>query len=314
MKSIKIPSLLKRKKFLAATARRASAASAGMEFDGIPEPNMKLSRALLIVLLLHVVAVSGIIAFNAIKTRERSFVRPASAETENKPAQTAATANQTVNEKPRTATAEIENARHTDLKPSHPPPVKEEPGMSEDQSAVATEASRPGLSAGPTSEFSLFFHVKPGEGESIRAALRDLQETPGYRPGDYGMAIASIHEARFVLFDDDTRLAFVTSFDGSWDAYMDDFLTSGPTLALFDAIFSHTEGYDGLPDLAALQAFVLGAQQTAAAYARNYGGTVKEIRKGLRVNDAFQRVLDDPEAAEALQHPALKPLLDEAAD
>jgi len=186
--------------------------------------------------------------------------------------------------------------------------------MSEDQSAVATEASRPGLSAGPTSEFSLFFHVKPGEGESIRAALRDLQETPGYRPGDYGMAIASIHEARFVLFDDDTRLAFVTSFDGSWDAYMDDFLTSGPTLALFDAIFSHTEGYDGLPDLAALQAFVLGAQQTAAAYARNYGGTVKEIRKAQRMNDAFQQVLDDPDAADALQHPALKPLLDEAAD
>jgi len=186
--------------------------------------------------------------------------------------------------------------------------------MSEDQSAVATEASRPGLSAGPTSEFSLFFHVKPGEGESIRAALRDLQETPGYRPGDYGMAIASIHEARFVLFDDDTRLAFVTSFDGSWDAYMDDFLTSGPTLALFDAIFSHTEGYDGLPDLAALHAFVLGAQQTAAAYARNYGGTVKEIRKAQRVNDAFQQVLDDPDAADALQHPALKPLLEEAAD
>ena len=186
--------------------------------------------------------------------------------------------------------------------------------MSEDQSAVATEASRPGLSAGPTSEFSLFFHVKPGEGESIRAALRDLQETPGYRPGDYGMAIASIHEARFVLFDDDTRLAFVTSFDGSWDAYMDDFLTSGPTLALFDAIFSHTKGYDGLPDLAALHAFVLGAQQTAAAYARNYGGTVKEIRKAQRVNDAFQQVLDDPDAADALQHPALKPLLEEAAD
>src|SRR6266481_3405807 len=123
---MKIPQLFRHKKLLAATARRASAA-AGMDFEDIREPNMKLSRALLIVLLLHVVAVSGIIAFNAIKTRERSFVPPASAETENKPAQTAATANQTVNEKPRTATAEIENARHTDLKPSHPPPVKEEP-------------------------------------------------------------------------------------------------------------------------------------------------------------------------------------------
>ena len=79
-------------------------------------------------------------------------------------------------------------------------------------------------------------------------------------------------------------------------------------------VFQHVEGYEGLPDLAALQAFILGAQRTAAAYARNYPGTVKEIRKALRVNDAFQRVLDDPAAAEALQHPALKPLLDEAGD
>ena len=95
--------------------------------------------------------------------------------------------------------------------------------------------------------------------------------------------------------------------------YMEDFFTSGPTLALFDVIFRHTEGYDGLPDLAAVKAFVLGAQQTAAAYARNYGGTVKEIRKAQRVNAAFERVLDHPDAAEALQHPALQPLLDEAA-
>ena len=181
---------------------------------------------------------------------------------------------------------------------------------------VTAEAatSRPGRSVGPTSEFSLFFHVVPGHGDAIRTALRDLQDTPGYRPGDYGMAIATIHEARFVLFDDDTRLTFVTSFDGPWDAYMEDFFTSGPTLALFDVIFRHTEGYEGLPDGAAVKSFVLGAQQSAAAYARNYGGTVKEIRKARRVDEAFQRVLDDPDAAEALQHPALRPLLAEAAD
>src|SRR3982750_1194966 len=166
----------------------------------------------------------------------------------------------------------------------------------------------PGLTVGPTSEFSLFFRVKPGEGEALRAALGDLQDTPGYRPGDYGIVISSIHEARFVLFDDDTRLAFVTSFDGPWDAYMEDFFTSGPTLALFDVIFRHTEGYEGLPDRPALKAFVLGAQRTAGAYARNYGGTVKENRKAQRVNEAFQQVLDDPDAADALQHPALRPL------
>jgi hypothetical protein len=179
---------------------------------------------------------------------------------------------------------------------------------------AAPGTSRPGFSVGPTSEFSLFFHVRPGEGEALRTALRDLQDTPGYRPGDYDVAIKTIHEARFVLFDDDTRLAFVTSFDGPWDAYMEDFFTSGPTLALFDVIFRHTEGYGGLPDRASLKGFILGAQQTAAAYARNYGGTVKEIRKAQRVNKAFQEVLDRPDAAEALQHPALRPLLDEAAD
>ena len=172
----------------------------------------------------------------------------------------------------------------------------------------------PGLSAGPTSEFSLFFRVKPGAGEALRVALRALQETPGYRPGDYGIAIATIHEARFILFDDDTRLAFITSFDGPWDAYMADFFSSGGTLALFDVIFRHTEGYDGLPDLAALKAFILDAEATAGAYARNYGGTVREIRKAQRVNAAFQQFLDHPGAAELLEHPAMQPLLDEAGD
>jgi hypothetical protein len=165
---------------------------------------------------------------------------------------------------------------------------------------------------GSASEFSLFFRVTPGHAEQLRKALTALQNTPGYRPGDYKMAIASIHEARFVLFDDDTRLLFATSFDGSWDAYMDDF-AAGP-LQLFDAIFQHTEGYEGLPDVEAVKSFILGAQVTAAAYARNYPGTVKEVRKANRLRAVFDRVLDDPSAEEALSHPALKPLLDEAAD
>src|SRR4029450_9303173 len=82
---MKIPRFFRHRKLWAATARRSSAASAGMDFEEMPEPNMKLSRALLIVLLLHVVAVSGIIAFNAIKTRESSFVAASSANTEPHP-------------------------------------------------------------------------------------------------------------------------------------------------------------------------------------------------------------------------------------
>jgi LysM repeat protein len=119
MKLIKIPRLFKPKKMLAATARRASAASAGMEFEGIPEPNMKLSRALLIVLLLHVVAVSGIIAFNAIKTRENSFVPANPEQTEKTATGTAGTVNHADTDKAPAVAAQKENARQDNSKSSH---------------------------------------------------------------------------------------------------------------------------------------------------------------------------------------------------
>jgi LysM repeat protein len=66
---MKLPQLLTRKKLRATTARRALG-GAEMDYEEMSEPNMKLSRALLIVLVLHVVAVAGIIAFNTIKTRQ----------------------------------------------------------------------------------------------------------------------------------------------------------------------------------------------------------------------------------------------------
>lgn len=76
MKLPKFPKIFRRKKkkLRLSTARRASAS--GADFDEMSEPNMKLSRALLIVLLLHVVAVGGIIAFNAIKSRQGSIDQP----------------------------------------------------------------------------------------------------------------------------------------------------------------------------------------------------------------------------------------------
>jgi hypothetical protein len=70
--SFHIPKLGSRKRDqkLRATAMRRSVRATAADYEELSEPNMKLSRALLIVLLLHVVAVSGIIAFNAIKARQ----------------------------------------------------------------------------------------------------------------------------------------------------------------------------------------------------------------------------------------------------
>jgi LysM repeat protein len=76
---MKIPKLPLRKKVHASTARRSIGPSDEMDYEEMSEPNMKLSRALLIVLVLHVVAVAGIIAFNTIKSRQGTFPPPSAA-------------------------------------------------------------------------------------------------------------------------------------------------------------------------------------------------------------------------------------------
>ena len=75
-RKFKMPKLFqfKRKKLRATAVRRPlRIGAAAADYGELAEPSMKLSRALLIVLLLHVVAVTGIIAFNAIKTRQASL-------------------------------------------------------------------------------------------------------------------------------------------------------------------------------------------------------------------------------------------------
>jgi LysM repeat protein len=77
---MKIPEFLRvkpRKQVRASTGGKPLRIAASARREEMAEPNMKLSRALLIVLVLHVVAVSGIIAFNAIKTRQSSRLPPA---------------------------------------------------------------------------------------------------------------------------------------------------------------------------------------------------------------------------------------------
>jgi LysM repeat protein len=76
---IKIPKFftVKRKKLRATATRKPLRIAATADYEEMAEPNMKLSRALLIVLVLHVVAVSGIVAFNAIKTRHTSPISDA---------------------------------------------------------------------------------------------------------------------------------------------------------------------------------------------------------------------------------------------
>jgi LysM repeat protein len=125
---MKMPTIIsrKKKKLRASTARRSRNLGMPdeMDYEQMAEPNMKLSRALLIVLVLHIVAVAGIVAFNTIKTRE-SFA-PSTPEALATPTVAPAAAATTAasiapNESAKVATNDTETKSATDQAPAVPP-------------------------------------------------------------------------------------------------------------------------------------------------------------------------------------------------
>ncbi len=170
---------------------------------------------------------------------------------------------------------------------------------------------RPGLKSGVRTEFTIFANVKPGHEKAVRETLQQYGSHPGRLEAIRALNI--LHESRFVLFENDTRLLFCSSFDGPWDKYIDDASTT-IIATLFDAVWSHTEGYPGMADLSGVKDWFMSHAVEAVTFTSDYpDATVKEIGKALTVQQAFQQVLDAPEAEQALQSPALKPLLDQAA-
>lgn len=171
---------------------------------------------------------------------------------------------------------------------------------------------RKGARIGPVSELSVFLKVKPGHEQLIREAF-DL--TPEQKATNQKAieGLGTLHNARYVLFDNDRRLIIATTFDGDWDVYIGDFAAAG-VLDTWNAFLIHCEGYPDEGWRASLTVdefmeFLTANQVTAADFLLvTPGVTNKEIQEALRVQAAFQEALDNPEAGEALQHPALKPL------
>jgi hypothetical protein len=178
-------------------------------------------------------------------------------------------------------------------------------------------AKRKGYRIPPVSELSVFCKVKPGREELIREVFNQPPEQKATVEAAV-KDVGTLHQARYVLFDDGTRLLIATTFDGDWDVYIDDFAAS-IILDAWDKFLIHCEGY---PDegkatmtLDEIKEFLTANQVTAADFYLDYPGfTTKEIQEALRVQAAVQEALDNPEAGEALQHPALKPLREVAAD
>ena len=86
-------------------------------------------------------------------------------------------------------------------------------------------AGRVGSRLGKVSELTIIVPLAPGGAERLRAFLQLLG-------GNLAGAdkVGSVHDMRFVFLDNDTRMLFATTFDGDWDAYIDDFVDEDPRL------------------------------------------------------------------------------------
>ncbi|WP_327118556.1 hypothetical protein OHB12_10675 [Nocardia sp. NBC_01730] len=190
--------------------------------------------------------------------------------------------------------------------------------MASTQQAMPARRPRKGKKSGPVTEYCALWHIKPGHAEQVideiaaglssRGDVRDMYKKIG------------VHDARYVVLDNGTRLLITISFDLDFDPYFDDAIASlvggDKSQIKFDWMNHLVEAPEGGYDSMSWEAFknwLVETQTEADIFANTNDATVQEIDKALRVQQAFQQVLDHPEAAQALQHPALKPLLEEAA-
>ena len=87
------------------------------------------------------------------------------------------------------------------------------------------------------SPLTLVMPIKDGVAPTLRATIEGLAQAPGGNPVEAALdAIQSVHFARFVLLENDTRLAIITSYDGDFRKYVMDFVDFlGP---VFDQLLS----------------------------------------------------------------------------
>jgi hypothetical protein len=170
---------------------------------------------------------------------------------------------------------------------------------------------RAGLKTGARSEFLAIGDVIPGQEEALRQALERDVGNPKVQQAIN--QIGTLHEARFVLLDGGKRLMFASSFDGPWDVYIDDFATTAIGQK-FDETWQYVEGYPGVKSPTIKEWFKEHTVVAGNFFLAYPEPTVKQVLKALALQKAFQQVLDTPGAEEALEHPALKPLLEQAAD
>ena len=150
-----------------------------------------------------------------------------------------------------------------------------------------TVKTRPGTKAGQSNEFTLICKLKSGGAERLRKLLADGFTGERQKNTD---RIATVHDLRFVIFDNDTRVIFAATFDGDWESYINDFATILPDE--IDLLFHECEGYPGIHS-SGIKDWIVSQQVTAIGFYSAYPeASVRDVWKALKTKKAFDTLLD----------------------
>ena len=164
--------------------------------------------------------------------------------------------------------------------------LKELRSQASDLPPAIESAGRTGARLGKVSELTIIVPLAPGGAKRLRAFLKVLRGNLSQGADKVG----TLHTMRFVFFDNDTRLLFATSFDGDWDAYIDDFVTKIPDY--LDIIDSAWDGWPGIRSPGAKD-YLANHQITAEGwYVAHPDLTVAEQTRLIRIGKAVDEFLD----------------------
>src|SRR5947208_2288002 len=140
--------------------------------------------------------------------------------------------------------------------------------------------------------FTIVANLKPGRAKAMREYGRRLEQALKSDP--HILAPLKLHYLRWVLFDNDTRFMYQGIFDTDFDKYTED------AIALFgkagvNTVFENLEGFpmDWKTNPDAFIKFVRAHQcPSFIEYGEYPYVTADEIKKALRVKNAFSEIFD----------------------
>lgn len=168
--------------------------------------------------------------------------------------------------------------------------------MSEQTAATTTTRPSPagmkdqGLQLGQAHEFLILLPLKEGGAQR----MRDKAKSFGLEDVQKIDKIATVHDFRYAIFDNDTRLLFASTYDGGFEQYIKDFSTIIPDQ--IDEFFGDCEGYPGVRHPEIWTYIAKYQLQSLVFYSAYPDVSVRKVWKGQRLLKTFEDLLDQAQS------------------